>query len=182
MDQRPENAFTTDFDPLLARRRRAGRRTARSALRPLLALGGLSLFGLAVYLSGSLGIAMAKKRTAPAVAPLAAVAPAPAGSIRVGSPNDPLYLAHSADSLRRFYSAHPTAFERARTDLSGSGIRRLQDSLELLPIRIDADAVEVRITSGAIAGASYWIHHTQLPPSAKVDPIVAPVPGSGLRP
>lgn len=162
-------------DPEFSRRKgRAGTRGSRRSLRALANLVAFAIFGMAVYFSGRLGIEMAEQRTAKEIP---VPEPAPSNSVRLGSTGDPVYLAQSPDNLRRFFSAHPTTFERARADLSGLRIRRLQDSMEVVPVRIDADAVEVRITSGALSGATYWIHHSQLPASAKVDPIVAPVPG-----
>ena len=69
----------------------------------------------------------------------------------------------------------------AARDQENVGIRRLQDSLELTPLRTEADAVEVKVASGAISGAVYWIHHTQLPQQATLDPIISPVPGAILQ-
>ena len=42
----------------------------------------------------------------------------------------------------------------------------------------EAEAVEVRIASGAIAGTVYWIHHSQLPDTEDFDPIISPIPGT----
>lgn len=157
------------------RSRRSGSRGARRSLRPLAALAGFSLFGLAVYFSGRLGVEMARQRTAgdEVDAELRS-----ANSVRLGTDSDPVYLAQSPDTLRRFFSAHPSAFERARADLTGLRIRRLQDSMEVVALRVDADAVEVQITSGALTGATYWVHYSQLPATLESDPIVAPMPAA----
>jgi hypothetical protein len=63
-------------------------------------------------------------------------------------------------------------------NLTGLGIRRLQDSIDLTLLRNEADAIEVKVASGAIAGSVYWIHHSQLPAPAGFDPIISPVPGA----
>lgn len=173
MESTSDPAFSPENAPFHTRKM-PGQRGPRRTLRPFGIVAGFAFFGLAIYFSGRLGIQMAKQRTAE-TAPVPE--PAPSNSVRLGSTGDPVYLAQSPDNLRRFFSAHPTAFERARADLSGLRIRRLQDSMEIIPVQIEADAVEVRITSGALSGATYWIHHSQLPASARVDPIVAPVPG-----
>ncbi len=46
----------------------------------------------------------------------------------------------------------PSLTERTR-------IRRLQDSIDLTPLRTEADAIEVKVASGAISGPFTWIHH-----------------------
>lgn len=97
-------------------------------------------------------------------------------SLTVGRSGDPIYLAQSPDSLRAFFARHPTPEDRASADLSGLGIRRLQDSVEMSTLRAEADAVEVKVSSGAIAGAVYWIHYTQLPDPSAFDPIISPLP------
>ena len=43
-------------------------------------------------------------------------------------------------------------------------------------VRAEADAVQVEVFSGAIAGAVYWIHYTQLPDPSSFDPIISPLP------
>jgi len=96
--------------------------------------------------------------------------------LTVGRSGDPVYLAQSPDSLRAFFARHPTPEDRASADLSGLGIRRLQDSVEMSTLRAEADAVEVKVSSGAIAGAIYWIHYTQLPDASAFDPIITPLP------
>ena len=40
----------------------------------------------------------------------------------------------------------------------------------------EAEAVEVRVASGAIAGTVYWVHHSQLPDTEDFDPIISPIP------
>lgn len=152
------------------------RRQALRRLRALAWIGGLGLFAGAVFLSGRIGVEMARNRL-PKNDP-EELSLSESEAIRVGRTGDPLYLAQSSDSLRRFFARHPSPGDRASADLSGLGIRRLQDSIELVPLRTEADAIEVKISSGAIAGGVYWIHHSQLPAPAGFDPIISPIPGA----
>lgn len=154
------------------------RRKALQRLRVLGTIGGLFLAGGAVFLSGRLGVEMARNRLPEnqkrdTNVPTSEV-------LRVGGGGDLVYLAQTPESLRRFFAAHPTPEDRSGANLSGLGIRRLQDVIELSPLRTEADAIEVKIASGAIAGSIYWIHHSQLPAPAGFDPIISPVPGTVL--
>jgi len=136
-------------------------------------IGGFAVFFCAIYLSGRLGVEMARNRlpdNGKADAGLENNSP-----LTVGRSGDPIYLAQSPESLRSFFTSHPTAEERASANLSGLRIRRLQDSVEMTTLR--AEAVEVKVSSGAIAGAVYWIHYTQLPDPSAFDPIITPLPG-----
>jgi len=138
-------------------------------------IGGFAFFFCAIYLSGRLGVEMARNRlpdNGKADAGLENNSP-----LTVGRSGDPIYLAQSPESLRSFFTSHPTAEERASANLSGLRIRRLQDSVEMTTLRAEADAVEVKVSSGAIAGAVYWIHYTQLPDPSAFDPIITPLPG-----
>jgi hypothetical protein len=143
------------------------------------AIAGLALFLGAVYLSGRLGVEMARNRLPEKESEQPELPDSE--TLRVGRSGDPLYLAQTPDALRRFFAAHPTPEDRASANLSGLGIRRLQDSIELTTLRTEADSVEVKVASGAIAGATYWIHHSQLPQQATLDPIISPVPGAILE-
>jgi len=143
------------------------------------AIAGLGLFLGAVYLSGRLGVEMARNRLPEKESEQPELPDSE--TLRVGRSGDPLYLAQTPDALRRFFAAHPTPEDRASANLSGLGIRRLQDSIELTTLRTEADSVEVKVASGAIAGATYWIHHSQLPQQATLDPIISPVPGAILE-
>jgi len=154
------------------------RSTALRRLRGLGSLVGLAFFCGAVYLSGRLGVEMARNRLSGSN--MSTSSP-PSEALTVGRSGDPLYLAQSPESLRRFFAVHVTPEDRASADLSGLGIRRLQDSMELTTLRAEADAVEVKVTSGAIAGAVYWIHHSQLPAPSTFDPIISPVPGGDVK-
>jgi len=161
----------------LSRSRRQRSRGSRFGI--LGAIAGLALFLGAVYLSGRLGVEMARNRLPENESEQPTLSESE--TLRVGRSGDPLYLAQTPDALRRFFAAHPTPEDRASANLSGLGIRRLQDSMELTTLRTEADAVEVKVASGAIAGANYWIHHSQLPQQATLDPIISPVPGAILE-
>ncbi len=140
---------------------------------------GLSVFSGAVYVSGRLGIEMARNHL-----PASELEPKQSPeseTLRVGRDGGPLYLAQSPDALRRFFAAHPTPEDRASADLTGLGMRRLQDSIDITTLRTEADTIEVKVASGAISGAVYWIHHSQLPRQAAFDPIISPVPGAILE-
>jgi hypothetical protein len=143
------------------------------------AIAGLALFLGAVYLSSRLGVEMARNRLPEKESEQPELPESE--TFRVGRSGDPLYLAQTPDALRRFFAAQPTPEDRSSANLSGLGIRRLQDSLEITTLRTEADAVEVKVASGAISGAVYWIHHSQLPRQAALDPIISPVPGAILE-
>jgi hypothetical protein len=142
-------------------------------------LGGFAFFFFAVYLAGVMGVEMARNRL-----PGRGEAGSSFGNtspLTVGRSDDPLYLAESPEALRAFFTKHPTPEERARANLSGLGIRRLQDFVQITTLRAEADAVEVKVSSGAIAGAVYWIHYTQLPDPSAFDPIIPPLPDGGVN-
>ena len=139
----------------------------------------MAVFVCAIYLSGRLGVEMARNRLPDKTKP---------GStnennvpLTAGRSGDPIYLAQSPESLRKFFARYPSSGERASANLSGLGIRRLQDSVEMTPLRAEADAVEVKVISGAIAGAVYWVHYSQFPNRAGSDPIISPLPAEGSR-
>lgn len=157
-------------------------RARANYLRQLHGLGriaGLGVFFVAVYLSGRVGVEMARNRLPEKETENASVEST--SPLTVGRSGDPVYLAQSPESLRAFFASHPTPEERASADLSGLGIRRLQDSVEMSTLRAEADAVEVKVSSGAIAGAVYWIHYTQLPDPSAFDPIISPLPSDGTN-
>ncbi len=165
----------TATDRALKARRKALRR-----LRSATSIAGLLVAGGAVFLSGKLGVEMARNRFPEkeeerSIEPVSEV-------FHVGRTGDPIYLARSPESLRRFFATHPTPEDRSVANLSGTGIRRLQDAIELTPLRTEADAIEAKVVSGTIAGAVYWIHHSQLPAPTGFDPIISPVPGTVVAP
>ncbi len=129
-------------------------------------------FVTTVYFSGRLGVEMARNRL-----PDSETSGIPSSAdLTLGDVGDPIFLAESPETLRRFFSDNPTPEQRARADLTELGIRRLGGSVSMTTIRAEADAVEVEITSGAIAGTVYWIHHSQMPDPSTFDTILSPVP------
>lgn len=141
-------------------------------------LAYLAAAGIAVFLiisSGRLGMEMAWNR-------LPEKPKAPSGEettiVMPGSGNAPIFLADTPETLRRFFSDHPTENSRSSADLTGLGIRRLQSNVDIVILGTEAEAVEVRVASDAIAGTVYWVHHSQLPDIEDFDPIISPIPGT----
>lgn len=132
------------------------------------------VFIIAAYSAGKMGVSMALKQM-----PDAARTLVPADEqkdIVLGQEGEALYLAESPESLRTFFSNYPSPETRAVAPVAASSIRRLQDSVEVTRLRSDADAVQIRVATGAMAGAVYWLHHSQMPKSAAFDPIISPIP------
>jgi len=148
-------------------------------LRAIGILAGMAVFVCAIYLSGRLGVEMARNRLPVKIKPGSTYENSP--PLTAGRSGDPIYLAQSPESLRNFFARYPSSGERAGANLSGLGIRRLQDSVEMTALRAEADAVEVKVISGAIAGAVYWIHYSQFPNRTESDPIISPLPAEGSR-
>ncbi len=142
-------------------------------------IGGAIVFIAAIYVSSRLGVEMARNRIPKRETSVTAIDTST--TISVGSTRDPVYLARTPESLRSFFAAYPTTEGRSRADLSGLGIRRLQDSMPVKVLRSEADAIEVVASSGAIAGAVYWIHYSQLPNPSDFDPIISPLPVESPR-
>jgi len=146
---------------------------------PFLRVAGILALVIAVYVSGRLGVEMARNRIPQSEAPVTAIDNS--STISLGSASDPVYLARTPESLRSFFASNPTTEARSRADLSGLGIRRLQDSMAVKILRSEADAIEVIAAAGAIAGAVYWIHYSQLPNPSEFDPIISPLPPENTR-
>jgi len=79
-------------------------------------------------------------------------------SLTVGKSDDPIYLARSPEELRAFFTNYPTPQERATANLIGSGIRRLQDSVEMRTIRAEAvcaaKRMEARRSSSSVSAST----------------------------
>ena len=136
---------------------------------------GTLFFGFSIYYSATLGIEAAReRRESPEAIP-----PQAEGPVTLGETGDPIYLADSTDSLRTFFTEYPTAESRAAANLQNTGIRRLGGRLDLTTVRAEADAVQVQVSSGPMAGAVYWIHHSQIPGPSAFDPIISPIPDAG---
>ena len=101
--------------------------------------------------------------------------------VTLGLANSPIFLADSPETVRRFFSDHPTASSRSSAELNGWDIRKLQSNVQIAILGTEAEAVEVRISSGAIAGTTYWVHHSQLPDTEVFDPIISPIPGAASQ-
>ncbi|MDF1824030.1 MAG: hypothetical protein P1U68_05285 [Verrucomicrobiales bacterium] len=132
-------------------------------------------FVLCIYLSGLLGVQMAKNRIPGATTAEKAQNTA-ASMLTLGNTGEPVYFATSPESLRHFFNTYASPGERASADLSSLDIRRINGLIEVTTRKAEADAVEVTVNSGAIAGAVYWVHHTQIPDRTMIDPIIPPVP------
>ncbi len=133
-------------------------------------IAGVALFCVAIYTSTRLGIATAKQRLPEPI-------PRSEGSsILFDDSAGPLYLARSPESLRQFFTAHPTPRERADADLSGAGIRRLRGVSTLRELRSEGDVIQIEVESGPISGLTYWIHHSQIPAPSESNPIISPIP------
>ena|GEM_PF-479247 len=137
------------------------------------------LFTGCVWLAGKTGVRLAL-RSLPASSENGPRIP-DGQSFTLGSVGSPLYLADGPEGLREFYLNFPNEKVRVEaTRLSDYGIRRVFGSLEMMVERYDADAVQVRILSGSISGAIYWIHVSALKnlPSRQIgrDAIIDPIP------
>ncbi len=102
-------------------------------------------------------------------------------ALSIGGINTPLYLADSPKSLRDFYLQYPDEISRANTsDFADYGVRRIFSRLEMTIQRYDVDAVQVKVTSGSISGAIYWIDIGLLQdvpgPEREKDVIIEPIP------
>jgi hypothetical protein len=148
----------------------------RRAVRRIALLGPAAaslLFFAALFLSGRLGVEMARNRL-PSKEQKSLT---PSGQTLVlGMPSDPVYLARSADSLRRFFASNPSAEARADADLAGLGIRRVYDPVEVSIVGVEADTLEVRVDSGALSGTTHWVHHSQFQAPLAFDPVISPLP------
>ncbi len=144
-------------------------------LRWLAYLAAACVIVVLIISSGRLGMEMARNR-------LPEKPETPSGEettiVTLGASDAPIFLADTPETLRRFFSDHPTGNSRSSADLTGLGIRRLQSSVDIVILGTEAEAVEVRVASGAIAGTVYWIHHSQLPDTEDFDPIISPIPGT----
>jgi hypothetical protein len=175
MEPAPETP-PPDLKGELAARNTASRQPPSMArsLDHIFRFGFAALFLAGVYFSGRLGIDMALNRTATPAPPPTLL---PEETVfTLGRSTDPVYLAASPVALREFYIAYPSAGERASATLTNSGIRRITSPITVTVLKSEADVIQVRVSSGAIAGAAYWIHHSQVPETATLDPIIQPVP------
>lgn len=151
------------------------RKPTGAGLKAFLRIFVSTIFALSCYGAGKLAIKMASKGL-------------PEGDLTVETPpqqrtlslrgtrDEPLYMGSDKEALRSFFSNHPTPEARVKASLENTGIRKIQESLEVLTMRSEADAIQVRVSSGAVAGAVYWVHHSQMKEDPAFDPIISPVP------
>lgn len=156
-------------------RARKSARKKGGSLRHLYRLLFVIVFVAGIYFSGRLGIQMAKNRI-PGTLTSDGASTTVASMITLGNTGEPIYFATRPDSLSRFFTTYSSPGGRASADLSDLDIRRINGLVEVTTRRAEADAVEVTVNSGAIAGAVYWVHHSQIPDRTVIDPIISPVP------
>lgn len=93
-----------------------------------------------------------------------------------GSRNEPLFMGSDKEAVRAFFANNPTLELRIKASLQNTGIRKIEDLLEVQTMRTEADAIQMRVTSGAVAGAVYWVHHSQMKEEPVFDSIISPIP------
>lgn len=154
-------------------RRRARRR--RSLQRSFLRGSVTILFAGAVFASGWFGVYVAKRKI---LGPEPKTNLSDLGTVTLGSAGNPVYLGESPEILRDFFLNFTSPGDRASADLTNRGIRRLNSAVEMTALTESSDAVKVKIVSGPISGTVYWVHHSQMPDSPGLDPIISPIPES----
>lgn len=87
--------------------------------------------------------------------------------VTLDSSSEPLYLAPGVQELRDFFFAFQTAESRREGDAEARQLRRVFESLEVRILNRDADAIEVEVLSGPLAGVTAWVHQDQFPPPGK---------------
>tara|TARA_B110000305_G_C19230633_1_gene535039 strand:- start:179 stop:748 length:570 start_codon:yes stop_codon:yes gene_type:complete len=135
-----------------------------------------SIFVLSCYGAGKLAIKMAS-RDLPQKSEITLETPTLARPISLrGSRDEPLFMGSDKEALRAFFANNPTLESRIKASLQSTGIRKIQEAIELQTMRSEADAIQVRVTSGPVAGAVYWLHHSQIKKDPTFDPIISPIP------
>ena len=90
--------------------------------------------------------------------------------VTLDASGEPLYLATEIQSLRDFFFAFQSPEDRRDGDAEARELRRVFDSLEVRILGRDADAVEVEVLAGPLAGVRAWLHQSQLPPPVSSRP------------
>ena len=134
-----------------------------------------TIFVISCYGAGKLAIKMASKGLPESELTIATPTQQRSLLLR-GSRDEPLFMGSDREALRAFFANNPTLEARINTSLENTGIRRIPESLEVQTMRAEADAIQVRVTSGAVAGAVYWLHHSQMKEDPAFDPIISPIP------
>lgn len=78
---------------------------------------------------------------------------------------EPIHLAGQVQDLRDYYFAHRTAEARREGDAEARGLRRVFEPIEVRTLGRDADAVEVEVVAGPLAGVKSWVHVSQVAPT-----------------
>lgn len=128
-------------------------------------LVGLAIFagfGAALFGAAWLGIAAARQSLPDSV--LAPAGPAVGDLVNLDASGEPLYLAPGVQELRDFYFAFQSPAERREGDAEARDLRRVFESLEIRVLGRDADAIEIEVLSGPLAGVHAWVHESQFPP------------------
>ena len=86
--------------------------------------------------------------------------------VKIDGNGEPILLAREVQPLRDFFFAHRSAEARREGDAESRGIRRIFEPIEANVVARDADSLKIAVTTGALAGAEYWVHVSQMPPAA----------------
>lgn len=124
-----------------------------------------AVFVSALFGAAWMGIGAAKRSLPDSV--LSPMGPQVGDVVTLDSSSEPLYLAPSVQELRDFFFAFQTAESRREGDAEARQLRRVFESLEVRILNRDADAIEVEVLSGPLAGVSAWVHQGQFPPPGK---------------
>ena len=116
----------------------------------------------ALFGAAWLGIAAAKRSLPDGV--LNAGGPTMGQVLTLDTTREPLYLAPSVQGLRDFFFAFQSPEARRDGDAEARDLRRVFESLEVKILSQDADAYEIEVLDGPLAGVKAWVHRSQMPP------------------
>lgn len=109
-----------------------------------------------------LGVTAARRTLPEGLTPPAG--PAVGEIVSLDASEEPLYLAASVQPLRDFFFSHQDADSRRDGDAEARDLRRVFEGLEVRIVDRDADALQVEVVAGPLAGLQAWVHQNQLPP------------------
>ncbi|MDF1738278.1 MAG: hypothetical protein P1U86_03885 [Verrucomicrobiales bacterium] len=151
------------------------RKPTGAGVKAFIRIAVSTIFVFACYGAGKLAIKMASKGLPESE--LTIEPPARQRSLSLqGTRDEPLFMGSDREALRAFFTNNPTVEARIKASLESTGIRKIPESLEVQTMRSEADAIQVRVTDGAVAGAVYWVHHSQMKEDPAFDPIISPIP------
>ncbi len=151
------------------------RKPTGTGVKAFIRIAVSTIFVFACYGAGKLAIKMASKGLPEGE--LTIETPARQKSLSLhGTRDEPLFMGSDREALRAFFTNNPTVEARIKASLESTGIRKIPESLEVQTMRSEADAIQVRVTAGAVAGAVYWVHHSQMKEDPAFDPIISPIP------